>query len=107
MANFREKFKATKIKDLKKAVDKDDAMVGVSNNDYLNLEDGKTLKIRISQRTLVMNSSMYQRSAIGYHSLQKMVEITSVVLFLIVLFMAVLRWTWFRSTLSMLRKVWR
>ena len=47
MANFREKFKATKIKDLKKAVDKDDAMVGVSNNDYLNLEDGKTLKIRI------------------------------------------------------------
>ena len=37
MANFREKFKATKIKDLKKAVDKDDAMVGVSNNDYLNL----------------------------------------------------------------------
>ena len=47
MANLREKFKATKIKDLKKAVDKDDAMVGVSNNDYLNLEDGKTLKIRI------------------------------------------------------------
>ena len=47
MANFREKFKATKIKDLKKAVDKDDAMVGVSNNDYLNLEDCKTLKIRI------------------------------------------------------------
>ena len=47
MVNFREKFKATKIKDLKKAVDKDDAMVGVSNNDYLNLEDGKTLKIRI------------------------------------------------------------
>lgn len=47
MTNFREKFKATKIKDLKKAVDKDDAMVGVSSNDYLNLEDGKTLKIRI------------------------------------------------------------
>ena len=46
--SLRSQFKATKIKSLRKTVDKDDAMVGVqSGNDYLNLEDGKTLKIRI------------------------------------------------------------
>ena len=48
MANsLRSQYRATKISSLKKAVDKDDAMVGVSNNEYLNLEDGKTMKIRI------------------------------------------------------------
>ena len=48
MANsLRSQYRATKISSLKKAVDKDDAMVGVSNNEYLNLEDGKVMKIRI------------------------------------------------------------
>lgn len=47
MANLRSQFKATSIKSLRKTVDKDDALVGVQNNDYLNLEDGKTVKIRI------------------------------------------------------------
>lgn len=48
MANsLRSQYRATKIYSLKKAVDKDDAMVGVSNNEYLNLEDGKVMKIRI------------------------------------------------------------
>lgn len=47
-SSLRSQFKATTIKSLRKTVDKDDAMVGVqSGNDYLNLEDGKTLKIRI------------------------------------------------------------
>lgn len=45
--SLRSQFKATSIKKLKKVVDEDDAMVGVSSNEYLNLEDGKTLKIRI------------------------------------------------------------
>ena len=48
MANsLRSQYRAIKISSLKKAVDKDDAMVGVSNNEYLNLEDGKVMKIRI------------------------------------------------------------
>ena len=47
MSNLRSQFKATSIKSLRKAVDKDDALVGVQNNDYLSLEDGKTSKIRI------------------------------------------------------------
>ena len=47
MANLRSQFKATSIKSLRKTVDKDDALVGVQSNDYLNLEDGKTVKIRI------------------------------------------------------------
>lgn len=47
MANLRSQFKATSIKSLRKAVDKDDALVGVQSNDYLSLEDGKTSKIRI------------------------------------------------------------
>lgn len=45
--SLRSQFKATTIKSLRKTIDKDDAMVGVQSNDYLNLEDGKTLKIRI------------------------------------------------------------
>ena len=47
MSNLRSQFKATSIKSLRKAVDKDDALVGVQSNDYLSLEDGKTSKIRI------------------------------------------------------------
>lgn len=46
-SSLRSQFKATSIKSLRKTIDKDDAMVGVQSNDYLNLEDGKTLKIRI------------------------------------------------------------
>ena len=45
--SLRSQFKATTIKSLRRTIDKDDAMVGVQSNDYLNLEDGKTLKIRI------------------------------------------------------------
>ena len=45
--DFRSQFKATSVKKLKKAVDADDAMMGGSSNEYLNLEDGKTIKIRI------------------------------------------------------------
>jgi hypothetical protein len=45
--SFRSQFKATTIKSLRKTVDKDDAMVGVNSNEYLSLEDGKTVKIRI------------------------------------------------------------
>jgi hypothetical protein len=45
--SLREQFKATPIKSLRKAIDRDDAMVGVQSNDYLSLEDGKTSKIRI------------------------------------------------------------
>lgn len=47
VANFRSQFKATSIKALKNKIDKDDATMGVQNNEYLNLEDGKLLKIRI------------------------------------------------------------
>lgn len=47
MSNLRSQFKATSIKSLRKAIDQDDALVGIQSNDYLNLEDGKTLKIRI------------------------------------------------------------
>lgn len=45
--DFRSQLKATKIKSLKKRIDADDAMVGTNSNEYLNLEDGKTIKIRI------------------------------------------------------------
>ena len=44
---LRSQFKASSIKNLKKEADEDDSMVGVSSNEYLNLEDGKTVKIRI------------------------------------------------------------
>lgn len=45
--DLRSQLKATPIKKLKKRVDEDNEMVGVGSNEYLNLEDGKTLKIRI------------------------------------------------------------
>ena len=47
MTDFRSQLKATSMKSLKKRISSDDAMVGVQSNEYLNLEDGKTLKIRI------------------------------------------------------------
>lgn len=46
-ADLRAQLKPTSIKSLKKAIDEDNEMVGVQSNEYLNLEDGKTLKIRI------------------------------------------------------------
>ena len=46
-SSFRAQLKPTKIKSLRKRIDADDAMVGSSSNEYLNLEDGKTIKIRI------------------------------------------------------------
>ena len=46
-SSFRSQLKPTKIKSLRKRIDADDAMVGSSSNEYLNLEDGKTIKIRI------------------------------------------------------------
>lgn len=45
--DLRSQLKATPIKKLKKRVDEDNEMVGVGSNEYLNLEDGKTMKIRI------------------------------------------------------------
>lgn len=47
MSDYRKMLKATSMKSLKKRIDNDDAMVGANSSDYLNLEDGKTLKIRI------------------------------------------------------------
>lgn len=47
VSNFRSQFKATSIKSLKKSIDEDDSMLGANSNDYLSLEDGKTIKIRI------------------------------------------------------------
>ena len=45
--DFRSQLKATSMKSLKKRIDSDDAMVGSNSTEFLNLEDGKTLKIRI------------------------------------------------------------
>ena len=46
--DLRSQLKATSIKRLQKQIDEDNAMVGAnSNTEYLNLEDGKTIKIRI------------------------------------------------------------
>lgn len=48
MANLRAQLKATNIKKLQKQVDAENEMVGTgSSTEYLNLEDGKTIKIRI------------------------------------------------------------
>ena len=46
--SLRSQLKATSIKKLQKQVDADNEMVGTgSSTEYLNLEDGKTIKIRI------------------------------------------------------------
>ena len=46
--NLRSQLKATSIKRLQKQIDADNEMVGTgSSTEYLNLEDGKTIKIRI------------------------------------------------------------
>lgn len=46
-ADLRAKLKATSIKSLRKQVDTENGMMGVGSNEYLNLEDGKTVRIRI------------------------------------------------------------
>ena len=45
--DLRSALKPTPMKTLKKVVDEDNEMVGAQSNEYLNLEDGKTIKIRI------------------------------------------------------------
>ena len=46
--SLRSQLKATSIKRLQKQIDEDNAMVGAQNStEYLNREDGKTVKIRI------------------------------------------------------------
>jgi len=45
--DFRSQLKATSIKKLQKRVDADNTIIGAQGGEYLNLEDGKTLKIRI------------------------------------------------------------
>jgi hypothetical protein len=45
--DLRSQLKPTSIKRLQKQIDSDDAMVGAKSNEFLNLEDGKTIKIRI------------------------------------------------------------
>lgn len=46
--DLRSQLRATPIKALKRRVEEDDKIIGAfSSNDYLNLEDGKTMKIRI------------------------------------------------------------
>lgn len=47
-SSLRSQLKATPIKSLKKRVDEDNDMIGAyASNEYLNLEDGKLMKIRI------------------------------------------------------------
>lgn len=48
MANsLRAQLKATSLKKLQKQIDEDNATIGANSNEYLNLEDGKTIKVRI------------------------------------------------------------
>ena len=45
--SLRAQLKATSLKKLQKQIDEDNAAIGANSNEYLNLEDGKTVKIRI------------------------------------------------------------
>jgi hypothetical protein len=47
MSDLRSQLKATSMKSLKKRIEQDDNMFGAQKSEYLQLEDGKTLKIRI------------------------------------------------------------
>lgn len=47
MGDLRSQLKATSMKSLKKRIEQDDNMFGAQKSEYLQLEDGKTLKIRI------------------------------------------------------------
>lgn len=46
-SSLRSQLKATSLKKLQKQIDEDNAAIGANSNEYLNLEDGKTVKIRI------------------------------------------------------------
>lgn len=45
--SLREQFKPTSVKSLKKVAEEDEKMLGISSNEYLQLEDKKTIKVRI------------------------------------------------------------
>lgn len=45
--DLRSQLKATPIKKLQKRIDEDNTLIGANSNEYLNLEDGRTLKIRV------------------------------------------------------------
>lgn len=47
MGDLRSQLKATSMKSLKKRIEQDNNMFGAQKSEYLQLEDGKTLKIRI------------------------------------------------------------
>ena len=47
MGDLRSQLKATSMKSLKKRIEQDDNMFGAQKSEYLQLEDGKTQKIRI------------------------------------------------------------
>lgn len=44
---LRDQFKPTSVKSLRKVAEEDEKMLGISSNEYLQLEDKKTIKIRI------------------------------------------------------------
>lgn len=45
--SLRSQFKATSLKKLRKQVDEENASIGANSTEYLQLEDGKAIKIRI------------------------------------------------------------
>lgn len=45
--SLRDQFKPTSVKSLKKVAEEDERMLGISSNEYLQLEDKKTIKVRI------------------------------------------------------------
>lgn len=45
--SLRDQFKPTSVKSLKKVAEEDEKMLGISSNEYLQLEDKKTIKVRI------------------------------------------------------------
>lgn len=44
---LRDQFKPTSVKSLRKVAEEDEKMLGISSNEYLQLEDKKTIKVRI------------------------------------------------------------
>lgn len=45
--SLRDQFKPTSVKSLRKVAEEDEKMLGISSNEYLQLEDKKTIKVRI------------------------------------------------------------
>jgi len=45
--SLRDQFKPTSVKSLKRVAEEDEKMLGIGSNEYLQLEDKKTIKIRI------------------------------------------------------------